>query len=505
MLQQMLIESVKQYSENTAFIYDKTKISYKDFYTKVVGLSNGLASLGIKQSDCIALILPNCPEFVISFFATAALNAILLPLNPILKEDEIKYYLSDSNATTIITDIKRADACRNIILQLDRKIELIVINGVHSSGRAFDDLITEETDAYEKVVPYEGDMLYQYSSGSTGRPKRVCRTQKNLFHEAENFTTSANITALDHILCIVPLFHAHGMGNCLLAATCTGATLIFLEEVQNITPIEVPFIFRCPRVLELIQKEKVTILPGVPYIFQALAETPSKTQVDLSAVRLCFSAGNFLSKNIFDKFIQKFGIPIRQLYGSTEAGSISINLDLPEIIYDSVGSPLKNVEVKVLDEQGNEVLCGSTGELAIKSQALTRGYCNMPELNREAFKNGYFFTGDIGKKDENGRLYVTGRKKIFIDTGGYKVDPLEIEDVLATHPKVKETVVVGIKGTYAGEIIKAIVVLKEQCKEDELLSYCRDRLAGFKLPKIIEFRQDIPKSPLGKILRKDLI
>lgn len=503
----MLLKTVEKNPDKCAFIYKEFKTSYKELYDKVTGLSKGLSSIGINQASCIALILPNCPEFVISFYAAAKLNAIVLPLNPLFKEDEIKYYISDSNASAIITDSKRAEACRSVISQLGKKIELIVINSDDSSNIYFYDLITEQPDNYDKVVAYEGDMLYQYSSGSTGRPKRVCRTQKNLFHEANNFTSTVKVTDADNILVLVPLFHAHGLGNCLLAAMFTGATLIFLEEVvQNSTPIEVPFIFRCPRVLELIQTEKVTILPGVPYIFKALAETPYKNQVDLSSLRLCFSAGNFLPKDTFDKFNQKFGIPIKQLYGSTEAGSICINLETePDFKHDSVGFPLNNVEIKILAEQGSEVTSDILGEIVVKSQALTSGYYNMPELNQEAFKEGYFFTGDIGKKDVNNRLYVTGRKKIFIDTGGNKVDPLEIEDVLITHSKVKEAVVVGTKGLYAEEIIKAVIVLKEPCKEQDILSYCKDRLAAFKIPKIIEFREDIPKSPLGKILRKNLI
>jgi long-chain acyl-CoA synthetase len=270
----------------------------------------------------------------------------------------------------------------------------------------------------------------------------------------------------------------------------------------------VPFVFRRPRVLELIEKEKATILPGVPYIFNTLAEAPADTQVDLSTLRLCFSAGNFLSKDIFDKFLQRFGIPIRQLYGCTEAGSVAINLDNQlEKTYDSVGLPMKNVEIKIVDDEGKELPVGMSGEIIIKSQALTSGYYNMPELNQQAFKGGWFLTGDLGKKDEFGRLYITGRKKILIDTGGRKVDPLEIEDILITHPKIKEAVVVGVKGAFAGELIKAVIVQQglEKCEEQEISSYCKEQLAEFKIPRIIEFRDEIPKSPLGKILRKDLV
>ena len=501
----MLMEAVKKHPEKTALVYDQLRLKYKDLYKNVIGLSKGLSSIGVNQSDCIALILPNCSEFVISFYAAAKLNAIVLPLNPVLKEDEIKYYISDSDAKVIITDITRVDICCNVISQLDRRIELIVVNGVHPSSIYLHDLIKKETDDYEKAEPYEGDVLYQYSSGSTGRPKRVCRTQKNLFHQASNCTSTLNITSADNILTVVPLFHAYGFGDCLLAATCTGATLIILEQVQDGTFVEIPFVFRRTRVLELIEKEKITVFPGVPYIFSILAGT-SYERSDLSTLKLCISAGNFLSKDIFDKFYQRFGIPIRQLYGCTEAGSVSVNLDAEsEIKYNSVGLPMNNVEIKILDDEGNELPWGFIGEIVIKSQTVTNGYYNMLELNKEVFKNDHFFTGDLGKKDEKGRLYITGRKKIFIDTGGHKVDPLEIEDILMTHPKVSEAVVVGTKGPYEGEIVKAIIVPKVECEEREILLYCRDKLAEFKIPKLIEFREEIPKSALGKILRKNLI
>jgi long-chain acyl-CoA synthetase len=510
MLEQILFKTVKDYSEKTAIVYDQLRISYKELYFNITGFSKGLSSIGIRQGDCIALILPNCPEFVISFYAAAKLNAIALPLNHLFKEDEISYYLSDSNARVIITDVKRAELCRTIISKLDKKIKLIVVSGVHSLTTQFQDFILqEETQPDESSSSFEGDVLYQYSSGSTGRPKRVCRTQKNLYHEAKNFKETVNLTSSDNILCIVPLYHSHGLGNCLLAATCHGATLVILEQyLQNGTPVELPFVFRRSRVLELTEKEKVTILPAVPYIFSTLAETPADTQVDLSTLRLCFSAGNFLGKDIFDKFLKRWGVPVKQLYGCTEAGSISINLDNEwEKTYESVGLPMKNVEVKIIDDDGNELPVGMSGEVAIKSHAITSGYCNKPELNQQAFKDGWFLTGDLGKKDEVSRLYITGRKKILIDTGGRKVDPIEIEDILITHPKVKEAVVVGVKGSYAGEIIKAVIVQNEleKCEEQEILSYCKERLAEFKIPRVIEFRNEIPKSPLGKILRKALV
>lgn len=504
MLEQSFVEIVRKYPHKTAIAYDKLRISYQELYAHITYLSTHLSQIGIAQGDCIALILPNSPEFAIAFYATAKLNAIALPINPLLKEDELNYYIIDSNASAIVTNSNGAEISRKIISKINRKIELIVLDDPAILTREVNSsTITESTSTFT------GDVLYQYSSGSTGKPKRVCRTQNNLYHEVKNFTETTNISSADNILCVVPLYHAHGLGNCLLAATCNGATLVILEPMSHQgKAIEVPFVFRRSRVLELIEKEKISILPAVPYIFNTLAETPDDTQVDVSTLRLCFSAGNFLSKEIFDKFIQRFGIPIRQLYGCTEAGSVAINLDEDiKNTYSSVGCPLKNIDIIIIDDAGKQLPTGCIGEIVIKSKALTRGYSNKPELNQQVFKDESFFTGDLGKKDEAGRIYITGRKQIFIDTGGHKVDPLEIENVLITHHQVKEAVVVGIKGLYAGEIIKAVIVPQNRniCDEKDILSYCRGKLADFKVPKVIEFRDEITKSPLGKVLRKNLI
>jgi long-chain acyl-CoA synthetase len=510
MLEQKLAQIAQQYPEKIAIICDRSKITYEELSAQVTDFSRGLSSLGISPSDCIAVVLPNCTEFVVSFYAAAKLNAIFLPLNHLFKEEELSYYINDSNAKVIITDTIRADLCQQIISKSGRQIKLITVDATYPSAIYFNDLILSEAALPEdNQVVAEDNFLYQYSSGSTGRPKRVGRTQDNLYHEVNNFTQTAKVTSADRILCLVPMYHAHGLGNCLLASIYNGATLVILEQFQQQgKPMEVPFIFRRLRVLELIQQEQITILPAVPYIFDTLAETPADIQADLRSLRLCFSAGNFLSQDIFERFQARFGISITQLYGCTEAGSVAIALDeQTDKLYGSVGHPIQNVEIKIIDDQGNSLPVGEIGEIVIKSKTLTSGYDNMPELNQTAFKDGAFFTGDLGKFDPSGRLYITGRKKILIDTGGRKVDPIEIEDVLVTHSSIKEAVVVGVKGLFAGEIIKAVIVPQESqtCEAKEISAYCQARLAEFKVPKIIEFRDEIPKSPLGKILRKALV
>jgi long-chain acyl-CoA synthetase len=513
MLEELLRKTVEKSPSKTAIVYDRLRISYQDLYNQIGGLSQGLSSIGIQPGDCVAIILPNNPEFVISFYALAKINAIALLLNPLFKQEELSYYIQDSQVKAIITDSKRAEICQNIISSLHLSIELICIDTIDSSEsliRYFNDLILSETVENDRSASaFSGNAIYQYSSGSTGRPKRVCRTQYNLYHEVQNLAETAKINESDTILCIVPLYHAHGLGNCLLAALCNGGTLVILEPVlQNGIPVEVPFVFRRQRVLELLESETVTIFPAVPYIFDILAGAGDDISVNLSTLRLCFSAGNFLSQEIFDKFIARFGIPIRQLYGCTEAGSVSINLDENVAnTSNSVGKSLKNVEITIINNEEKELPVETIGEIVIKSEALTKGYDNRPELNQQAFKNGCFLTGDLGKKDAAGRLYITGRKKLLIDTGGYKVDPIEIEDILMTHPQVQEAVVVGVPQANAGEIIKAAIVLDETANVtiEEMLSFCQERMASFKVPKIIDFIDEIPKSPLGKVLRKNLV
>jgi long-chain acyl-CoA synthetase len=506
MLNHLLSKTVKAYSENTAIIYGNRKINYRELYSQIVRFSKALNLLNVKQDDCVAIILPNCPEFIISFYAITQLKAIALPLNPAFKENEISFYINDTGASVIITDLAKSEVCRQVISQMDRKIELILVDGSTQSNLSFDALIQSETDEFKETEIYDGYALYQYSSGTTEKPKRVCRTQKIIFHEANNIVSTLDVTASDTILCIVPMFHAYGFGECLLSATSTGATLVILEEfIQDGVPVVMPFIFRSPRVVSLIGSEKITILPGVPYTYSILANIPYQTLVDFSSLRLCISSGNFLAKDIFDKFLKRFGIPLRQLYGCTEAGSVAINLsELTDLPYDSIGLPMKNVEIKVIDDGGNELLPGIMGEFVIKSETLVSEYNNLPEENKVAFKNGYFFTGDLGKKDEQNRLYFTGRKKLLIDTGGTKVNPVEIESVLMTHPQVEEAVVVGIPGPLHGELIKAVIVLKSECKKQEILSFCKAKLADFKVPRIIEFRSELPKSSLGKILRREV-
>jgi long-chain acyl-CoA synthetase len=292
----------------------------------------------------------------------------------------------------------------------------------------------------------------------------------------------------------------------MLDAVYLGATLAILEpELPDGVGGEVPFVNRCGRVAEMLRMENVRFYPGVPYQFAVLAALPMNFPIDLGALRLCVSSGDTLPRHTYDRFLLRFNHPIRSLFGSTEAGSISIDTDAAEAIeFGSLGLPLKNVAIAIRGEDGDEKPPGADGEIWVRSPALpATGYDNRLELNAKVFRDGYYNTGDVGHNDVRGRLWITGRRQTFVDIAGYKVDLGEVEEVLQKCPGVREAAALGVEIPNMGTLIKAVVV-PENCREADIRSFCRERLAFVKVPRIIETRVELPRSPIGKVLKSQL-
>ena len=342
---------------------------------------------------------------------------------------------------------------------------------------------------------YENEIaIVQYTSGTTGIPKCTARSHRNLACEARNFNLTTGVAADDRVMCTVPLYHAHGFANAFLAALYAGATLVLLEE------------FNRAAVVELLARERITIFPAVPLIFDLLARRVMGQSRPGNSLRLVFSAGAPLSSAVAREFREAFGVYVRQLYGTTEVGSAAINLDLNlQATLDSVGLPMRNVRIEILREDGSIAASGEEGEVAIQSPNAPEGYYRQPELSEQKFRHGYFWPGDVGRKDERGYLYIQGRAAWLVSSAGRKVDPLEVEAVIAAFPKVQEVVVVGVPGYLGEHVVKAVVVARETCQEQEIVDFCRDRLADFKIPRLVEFVSEIPRSAIGKVLRKDLM
>jgi long-chain acyl-CoA synthetase len=492
----MLVDTAGRYGARPALITPSGRRSWAELLSDVRRRAAGLRGLGIERRDAVGLILPNDPDFVTTFLAILWLDAIAVPVNPLFTPAELRTYLASGRVSGVVA---RGPAVAWLSAE--------PAGGWVAEPGELDDVdeLDDRDPLLQPLAQPGSPALYAFSSGSTGTPKGMLRTQANLAGEADHFYDTVGLTEDDVILTAVALFHAHGLGNCLQAAVRSGAALVLVEPFQR------------DEVLDAIERERVTVFPTVPFICQTLAETKRAGRYDTGSLRLVFTAGAPLARETFDVFRERFGLPVRQLYGCSEAGSVTINLaDDVDATAGSVGRPMKGVEVAVVGENGESLGPGQTGEICFSSPALTTGYdSDDPAVNR-VFRDGWFRTGDLGHLDDAGSLYVTGRSKLFISTSGFKVDPFEVENVLCRHPAVAEVVVVGGRGARGEEVVKAVVVRADPAGEGgagigdaelrhELLSLCRAELAVFKVPRIVEFRPEIPRSPLGKILRKYLV
>ncbi|NIP38653.1 MAG: acyl--CoA ligase [Candidatus Dadabacteria bacterium] len=470
-----------------ALVENSKTVSYKDLFTLCRSLSSFLASKDIKTGDRIGIFLPNSIEFAVSFFACLDLGAIAVPINPKFKKNEIQYYLTDSGPKLILT----SDILKTVLMEMNQDLENKIV-GIKGDNPDID--IFHNSPCEQRIQgPSDKDTkaIYLYSTGSTGVPKRVSRTHKNLISLASNHSETVGLDSSEKILFTIPISHTYALGN-FVSAIKSAMTCNMLED------------FNRKKVAEIIVREKITIYPCVPFILDVLAQSDIDP-ISLKSLKLVISAGAPLSKDVFNKFSEKFKIQPRQLYGSSETGVISINLSEDiENTSDSVGRPVKGVTVRIIKEDGREAKTGELGEITVKSATMTTGYNNMPEETKKVFKNGFYYTGDLGYIDEDGMIYIKGRKKLMINISGNKVDPVEIENLLSTHPKIEEAAVVGLTGRNGNEFIKAFIVCGGKIEKSEIIVYLKNKITDYKIPKLIEFVDIIPKSPTGKILRNKL-
>jgi long-chain acyl-CoA synthetase len=389
-----------------------------------------------------------------------------------------------------------AEVGAKVVIAPSERIGLFANAGV--LVRTFQGALAQQAD----LLPAgrcDGPVLLLYTSGSTEERKRLCCTQSNLYFEASNFVETVGLNAADNILCTIPLHHSYGLGNCLLDAFYAGSTLVLLE------PDEAPFAARCGRVMELIRDEAIHFYPGVPYQFQTLAALPEDPRPDLSALKLCVSSGDLLPRRTYERFRERFGLPIRSLYGSTEAGSIALDMDVSAAREPGCFAPLRNVEFQIRDGAGRNLPPNECGRIWVKSPVIPpSGYENRPELTAQVFRDGFYDTGDLGLKDGRGNLVLFGRKKSFVDVGGHKVAISEVEEVLEGQPDLREAAVLPVQAPHLGTLLKAVVVPRGPCTESDILAFCRARLPAFKVPRLIEFRESLPRSPIGKVLKSEL-
>ncbi len=525
----LLERTVKRYPQRVATYFNEAKLSYKDLLINVNRLATALATLGVKKGDRVGILLPNCPQAVISFYAIMRLGATAVFLNPILVERELTYKINDAGIRTLII----IDMSYRKISNIRDKINLdnLIVSHIHdyltfpynilSPIKQKSDARTPEIPQKEgiyqftnlvkgappnppdvSVDPKNDVAVLQYTGGVTGVPKAAMITHFNLVSNVRQFREwfSSCRDGEERVLGVVPFAHIYGLTCVMNLGVYIGATLVLLPG------------FHVNRVLKTINKSRPTFFPGVPTMYYALSHHPDVKKYDISSIDYCLCGAAPLPLEIQERFEQLTGARLVEGFGLTEASPVThCNPVRGKRKVGSIGLPMPDTQAKIVDlETGTKELeVGDVGELIISGPQVMKGYWNRPEETEIALKDGWLYTGDIAEMDSDGYFFILNRKKDMIISGGYNIYPREIEEVLNRHPKVSESIVVGIPDDYQGEVAKAYVFCKNPkliIIEDELKDYCLNKLSPYKIPKKFEIRKDRPPKNLESTeLRRYLV
>ncbi len=489
---QSIERAARYFPEKTALFFEGAPISFHQLNSRAARLAGTMTDKGIKEGDRVALYLPNIPEFIYGYMATLKIGAVAVSINPMLKSEELEYIINDSGAVLLFTD---ADLLSNVTPSAYRQpTQIVICEGTAEPYPSLMDWMEEGSSRLNSVDMDKDDpAAILYTSGTTGFPKGATLSHGNVISNAYTAAHHAGFTKDDRITLFLPLFHVFGQNFIMNAAFLSCATLFLYRR------------FEPPQVLESIQENQVTIFLAVPTIYIALLNM-NLSDYDLSSIRYEFSAAATMPQEISAQWTKYFGRPIHEGYGLTECAPFACyNHDFRHK-FGSIGTPVENVEVKILDEEDQEVPPNTWGEICIKGPGVMLGYWNRPDETARALRNGWLHSGDIGLMDEEGYIFIVDRVKDMINAAGFKVWPAEVEQFLYKHADIKELAVFGIPHPQKGEVVKAAVVLKEGAAVtgEEIIDYCREHLANYKVPAVIDLVDELPKSATGKILKRVL-
>jgi long-chain acyl-CoA synthetase len=462
-------------------------LPYAEVAERAARLATSLSARGIGRGTPVALLVPNSPELFTPVYALFALGAIAVPLSGGATRAELLRAFRSCRVAAVIARDDLLPLARGLVEEQapGRDVPLIGVGEVEGLMRA--------GPLSPPALPGDTVALYLSSSGSTGRPKVVPHTHAEMLAEGQGAATAEGLTPDDIVFNSLPGHHGFGFMTVHFEAAAAGATTCYWTDTQ-------PWLLSRDRVLAAISAERITVLTGVPFALDALAGASGG---DLGRVRLAFTGGVSLKRPVFDRFLQRFGLPLGQSYGSTESGQVAFNSGATDESWASCGPAQSNASFELLPAaEAPEGI----GEVLIRGPSLTSGYLEADAASQAAFRDGGFLTGDLGRFDARGNLYITGRRKFIIEVAGHKVDPIEIEDVLAEHPAVAEAVVVGVPDPRTGEQrLKLVAVLSGEARDTDLIGFARARLSPQKVPALVEFRDAIPRSATGKVLRGKLM
>jgi long-chain acyl-CoA synthetase len=503
----MLRESARRWPAKTAVILGDARLSYAQLDELSDRVAANLAAAGLAPGDRVALQLPNIPQFIVAYFGILKLGAVVVPMNVLLKAPEIEFQLEDSGARALITYAGLlAEAAKAAESAAVTSLYVVSDAGAPVTGTAFEALLSGDAPGPQLAGRGPEDpAVIIYTSGTTGTPKGAVLSHISLYMNADIPGRLFELNGDDTALVALPLFHVFGLSSVMNACVLVGAAM-------TLVPRFVP-----GTVLEIMQRDRVTVFMGVPTMFIGLLQAESEAgtasdgtaSYDTASLRVATSGGAPIPAEVIDSFESRFGVAILEGYGLSESSSVAtFNISAIERKIYSAGKPIWGTSVQIWDADSRPLPPGAAhpGEIVLRGVNIMIGYHNNPEATAKAFEGGWFHTGDIGYLDDDGFLFIIDRIKDLIIRGGYNVYPREVEEVLYAHPAVAEVAVIGVPDPRLGEEVHAVVAVKpgHRVTEAELIEFAKERAAAYKYPRTIEFRDNLPKNATGKILKKEL-
>ncbi len=502
LLTNLVHHNIKKYGEYPLLYYEDEPILNVEVEKIGRQFAQFLTSLGVSKKDRVLVCMPNRPEVIFAYQAILRSGAIVIPVMHLLHENEIRYILENSEAKAVITSSENLPKIERAAPHLSHKLKIISVDAAEPKQSESYDIVQWSKNMQIGTPLNERQLQLQpsdiavilYTSGTTGKPKGVMLTHRNFF---ANLRASAQLQPDDErgtTLCVLPLAHVYGFGVMNGCFYRGNSAVVFSK-------------FDVDQVFQAIEKFKVKSFAAVPAMIHAMLASPNAEKYDLSSLEAVGSGSAALPVRLRKAFQEKFNVVVRDAYGLSEAspGVASQRRDMP-IKDGSVGVPLPGVQIKIVDENGKEVPAGEVGELIVKGDNVTPGYYKNEEATKEALKNGWLYTGDLAKVDEDGYLYIVDRKKDLIIRGGFNIYPRDLEELIAKHEAVSEVAVIGVPSERMGEEVVACVVKKPgfHVKESEIIEYCQRYLAKYKTPKQVVFFDALPRNGVGKILKMKL-
>jgi long-chain acyl-CoA synthetase len=485
----ILTDSARAHPDKVAVKLDDVELSYRFLDGATTHFAGLLAAKGVSPGDRVAVMLPNVPYFPVCYYGVLRAGAVVVPTNVLLKRREIAFYLQDSGARVLFAWHGFAEDAQAGASEAGAEFVLI-------EPGAFERTVGEASPRTEVRDCSPGDTaVILYTSGTTGTPKGAELTHTNLLGNCETAASLFGLGRNGVVLGALPLFHSFGQTCAMNAAILAGATLTLIPRFDPV------------KALEVIERDRVNVFEGVPTMYGAILHSPERERYDTSTLQTCASGGAALPVELLRGIEEAFGCKVLEGYGLSETSPVaSFNHPDRERKAGSIGTPIRDVEMKVVDKNDNELAVGEVGEIVIRGPNVMKGYWNRPQATQEAMRGGWFHTGDLARVDEDGYFFIVDRKKDMLIRGGYNVYPREVEEVLYEHPAVREAAVIGVPHDELGEEVGAAVALKEGASiaAEELRDFVKGKIASYKYPRVIWFVDELPKGPTGKILKREI-